>query len=85
MIKRFLQGATLNMLFSFILTFVKIQFVNKGIKFINLPSILFVYIDLRHMHIQWPFFKFSAIFRKMCALVCGTITFMNNYHYSSIV
>ena len=44
MIQLFLLGVILNMLFDFILThirhFVKVQFVSKGIDFINLPSII---------------------------------------------
>ena len=42
MMQQFLPGVTLNMLYSeinHIRHFIKIQFVNKGIEFINLPSI----------------------------------------------
>ena len=46
MMQQFLPGVTLNMLFRYyrfrnyhIRHFIKIQFVNKGIEFINLPSI----------------------------------------------
>ena len=47
MMQQFLPGVTLNMLFGHIIDpeinhirhFIKIQFVNKGIEFINLPSI----------------------------------------------
>ena len=47
MMQQFLLGVILNMLFDFVLTqkinhirhFIKIQFVNKGIVFVNLPCI----------------------------------------------
>ena len=31
---------------------------------LNCKAALFVYIDLRHMQIQWPFFQSSGIFVK---------------------